>query len=146
MAERGEGCASGPVGPDLAGDAAMVRPARAPKRPELGHSAPPVTPDGRYLVVRGRLWRRANPALGDEARSRLVSELMAARREVGRALRAGDEGSRRAARSRVHAAKVSLGERGAPWWTDGAPDENRRLVASTRYARWYEGLAAGHSP
>jgi hypothetical protein len=26
----------------------------------------PVTPDGRYFVVRGRLWRMANPGL-DEA-------------------------------------------------------------------------------
>ena len=25
----------------------------------------PETPDGRYFVVRGRLWRRANPALGE---------------------------------------------------------------------------------
>lgn len=23
----------------------------------------PVTPDGRYFVVRGRLWRRSNPGL-----------------------------------------------------------------------------------
>jgi hypothetical protein len=42
----------------------------------------PVTPDGRYFVVRGRLWRLANPDLSSEARCALVSELMAARSAV----------------------------------------------------------------
>jgi hypothetical protein len=39
----------------------------------------PLTPDGRYFVVRGKLWRMANPNLSAEIRSALVSELMAAR-------------------------------------------------------------------
>lgn len=47
------------------------------------------TPDGRYIVVRGRLWRRTNPHLPEDERKRLVSELMAARRAVKEA--AGDE-------------------------------------------------------
>ncbi|WP_437561638.1 hypothetical protein [Sorangium sp. So ce542] len=105
-----------------------------------------MTPDGRYLIVRGRLWRRANPALPEETRRRLVSELMAARREVGRALRAGDAGPLRAARRRVNEAKIALGERGPPWWSDGAPDENRRLIASTSYARWYGALCGEEGP
>ena len=33
---------------------------------------PPVTPDGRYIVVRGRLWRRTNPNLPPEERQRLA--------------------------------------------------------------------------
>ncbi|WP_438009696.1 hypothetical protein WME89_14045 [Sorangium sp. So ce321] len=107
---------------------------------------PLVTPDGRYLIVRGRLWRRANPSLPEDTRKRLVAELMAARREVGRALRAGDERALRAARCRVNEAKIALGERGLPWWSDGAPDENRRLVASTGYARWYGELLRGDAP
>lgn len=100
-------------------------------------AAPPVTPDGRYLVVRGRLWRRSNPSLAPDVRERLVAELMDARRAVKGASRAGDEAALRAARARVHAAKVSLGERGPVWWDDGAPDMNRRLVANTPYADWY---------
>jgi hypothetical protein len=60
----------------------------------------PVTPDGRYFVVRGRLWRLSNPAL--------------------------DPGIKRA-----------LGERGPVWWTDGAPDWNRRLAKNTPYADWW---------
>ena len=41
---------------------------------------------------------------------------MSARRAVGAAKRAGDEVAERAARDRVHAAKVALGERGPKWW------------------------------
>lgn len=47
----------------------------------------PVTPDGRYFVVRGRLWRRSNPALDPANRERLVQQLMDARRAVKTALR-----------------------------------------------------------
>jgi hypothetical protein len=50
----------------------------------------PTTPDGRYFVVRGRLWRCTNPALDEATRAPLVSELMAARYAVGRAMRSGD--------------------------------------------------------
>ncbi|MFO0604918.1 MAG: hypothetical protein U0324_17180 [Polyangiales bacterium] len=99
--------------------------------------APLVTPDGRYLVVRGRLWRRGDPSLDAAERDRLVHALMDARRDVGRAKRAGDDGALRAARGRVHAAKVALGERGPVWWRDGAPDLTRRLAKNTPYAAWF---------
>lgn len=108
--------------------------------------SPPKTPDGRYIAVRGRLWRAADPSLPEERRARLVGDLMDARRAVaaaGRAERAGDPGAaeaRKAARARVDAAKVALGERGPVWWDDGAADCNRRMVASTAYAAWYAGL------
>jgi hypothetical protein len=100
----------------------------------------PVTPDGRYFVVRGRLWRRSNPALREEERERLVRKLMRARSGVGRACRAGDAEAERTARREVHQAKVALGERGPPWWEDGAPDYNQRPVRDTPYARWYREL------
>ena len=45
----------------------------------------PVTPDGRYFVVKGKLWRMSNPALGEQRRSLLVDELMIARRAVKKA-------------------------------------------------------------
>lgn len=96
----------------------------------------PVTPDGRYFVVRGRLWRCANPALSPSDRERLVKELMTARRAVGAAKRAGDGDALAAARAAVDAAKVALGERGPVWWSDGAPDYNRRLASNTPYAVW----------
>ncbi len=103
----------------------------------------PVTPDGRYFVVRGRLWRCSDPALPPDRRDALVRELMAARRAKGLAMRAGDAAAREAARARVDAAKVALGERGPPWWTDGAPDCNRAMAAGSPYAVWWAGLAGG---
>ncbi|MFP2932925.1 hypothetical protein ACLESO_48810 [Pyxidicoccus sp. 3LG] len=108
--------------------------------PRRSRAEPPTTPDGRYIVVDGRLWRRANPALGPRQRQLLVEVLMRARREVGRALRAGDAAAERKARERVHRAKVALGERGPPWWTDGAPDLNQHRVEGTPYAAWFVGL------
>jgi len=109
-------------------------------------SAPPVTPDGRYLVVRGRLWRRANPHLSEERRQALVTELMSARRAVRDALRAGDAAALQGARGRADAAKRALGERGPVWWTDGAPDLNRRMARNTPYAAWFAALPSVSSP
>ena len=83
----------------------------------------PVTPDGRYFVVRGRLWRMSDPAIDEGRREQLVRELMEARRKRDRAR-----------------AKRALGERGDPWWTDGAPDYNRRMARNTPYADWFAGL------
>ena len=102
----------------------------------------PVTPDGRYFVVRGRLWRRSDPSLTEDERRRLVNELMAARRDVGMAKRAEEPAAERAARGRVNAAKVALGERGPVWWDDGTPDLNRHMVPNTPYRDWFESLPA----
>lgn len=101
----------------------------------------PTTPDGRYFVVRGRLWRCSDPGLAPEAREEWVRRLMRARRDVGIARRAGDEGAEKDARARVHEAKVALGERGEVWWSDGAPDLNRRMARNTPYAEWFAALA-----
>lgn len=103
----------------------------------------PTTPDGRYLVVRGRLWRTSNPALDPETRERLVGELMAARRAVGVAKRRGDHEAEAAAHDAVDRAKVALGERGSVWWDDGAPDLNRHLARTGPYADWYANLTKG---
>ena len=100
----------------------------------------PVTPDGRYFVVRGRLWRCSDPSLPEDRRQSLVNELMAARRAVAAAKKSGDAAEMRAARSAVDAAKVVLGERGPVWWEDGAPDLNRRMAKNTPYADWFAGL------
>ncbi len=95
----------------------------------------PDTPDGRYFVVRGRLWRKSNPALAQDDRQRLVNDLMAARRAVRDAN--GNEDETVQARRRVDDAKVALGERGPVWWSDGTPDLNRHMVRNTPYADWY---------
>ncbi|MGV1873675.1 hypothetical protein [Agrobacterium rosae] len=96
----------------------------------------PDTPDGRYFVVKGRLWRRSNPALDELTRAALVKDLMAARRAVRDASAGSPE--MKEAREKVDAAKVALGERGPVWWDDGAPDFNRHLAKNTPYAAWLE--------
>lgn len=100
----------------------------------------PIAPDGRYFVVRGRLWRMSNPVLPAEERERLVRELMTARRKVGTTRRAADEDGEAAAHDAVDRAKCALGERGPVWWDDGAPDLNRHMARTTTYADWYSGF------
>jgi hypothetical protein len=85
------------------------------------------TDDGRYVVVDGRRWRTADPALPDDVRSRLLHHLGVARSGVRTAGRAGDEAAVAAARARVQLAKTGLGERGPAWWEQS--DDARR-------ARW----------
>ncbi|MEB0106574.1 hypothetical protein [Pseudomonas sp. MH9.3] len=102
----------------------------------------PSTPDGRYFVVNGTLWRCSNPSLPDDVRQQLVNQLMAARRAVKAANASGDPHELKAARATVHEAKVALGERGPVWWDDGAPDFNRHKVGNTPYAPWYASLNA----
>jgi hypothetical protein len=97
------------------------------------------TPDRRYIVVRGRLWRAANPNLPEETRARFVHELMQARREVKESLHKKDAMRVAAARASVNAAKIALGERGPVWWDDGT-EFDRHLVANTPYADWYSSL------
>lgn len=124
--------------PDPGHDRAGAEGAPAAKeRPD-----PPVTPDGRYLVVRGRLWRRTNPHLSAARRDQLVQTLMAARRAVRRALGQEDAEALAEARRQVHQAKVDLGERGPVWWRDGAPDLNRHMARNTPYADWFAAVEA----
>ena len=96
------------------------------------------TPDRRYFVVRGRLWRLSDPRLNPDIHACLVQELMAARRAVRDA---SDSKERIEARVRVDAAKKALGERGGVWWDDGAPDYNRRSAVNTPYAAWFNQIS-----
>lgn len=102
----------------------------------------PQTPDGRYFVVRGRLWRCTNPNMDAEQAQAWTRALMQARRAVRAALLANDASGLVVARANVHAAKCALGERGPAWWTDNAPDYNRNMVRNTPYNVWYEGVLA----
>ncbi|BBG00501.1 MULTISPECIES: hypothetical protein [Pseudonocardia] len=97
----------------------------------MGGSEPERTPDGRYVVVRGRRWRAADPMLPDDVRAELQQHLGTARAEVGAGKRTGDEDRVAAARERVGAAKHGLGERGTPWW---------ELAEAARRARWEDAL------
>jgi len=86
-----------------------------------------------HRVIRGRRWRVSDPALDDEVRQHLVDELMDARRAVKSALGTDDASAEQHARSRVHDAKVALGERGPQWWAPIADDDaQQRLDAFVR--------------
>ncbi len=95
-------------------------------------------------MVRGRLWRASNPHLDEAERTAAVADLMRGRSAVRAALRSDDVEALAAARAAVDAAKRRLGERGPVWWTDGAPDLNRKMARNTPYAAWWaevEGAA-----
>lgn len=81
--------------------------------------------EDRWVVIDGRRWRATDPLVPEDVAAMLRRELMAARRAVGAALKAEDPVAERAARDRVQAAKVALGERGTPWW-EQTDDERRR--------------------
>jgi hypothetical protein len=83
------------------------------------------TDDERYLVVDGRRWRTADPALPDDVRVRLLHHLGVARSGVRAGGRVGDETAVASARARVQLAKTGLGERGPAWWDQD--DEARRV-------------------
>lgn len=102
------------------------------------------TPDGRYFVVQGRLWRASNPNLPPDVRAILVNDLMRARRAVKESIASCDATRLATARASVNAAKISLGERGAVWWDDGATFD-RHLVKNTPYADWYLKLQKSDS-
>ena len=92
-----------------------------------------VTPDGRYIVVRGRLWRATNPSLPEEEKQKLVDALMNARRGVKEAK--GAKAAVADARRRVNEAKIALGERGPVWWDDGAERPGNRTDFHANYSR-----------
>lgn len=84
--------------------------------------------DDRYLVIKGRRWRRSDPSLPDSFRIELVAQLMAGRRAVKAA---EDDETERVARRTVDDAKVALGERGTPWWEEPSPADQRARIAAT---------------
>jgi hypothetical protein len=90
---------------------------------------PPLTEDGHFVVISGRRWRATDPAIPEDVAAQLRRALMAARRDVGSALRKGVDPA--PARARVQLAKVALGERGVPWW-EQTPEQRRQ--------RWEQGL------
>jgi hypothetical protein len=91
------------------------------------------TDDGRFILVDGRRWRTADPALPDDVRERLLHHLGVGRSGVRAARRAGDDDAVAAARAGVQLAKTGLGERGPAWW-DQDDDERRD--------RWESALRA----
>lgn len=88
-------------------------------------------------MVRGRLWRMANPKLEEDEKNQLIRRLMTARRAVRAAKVISDRDAEVSAHHVVDEAKRALGERGEVWWTDGAPDLNRHMAKNSPYLAWY---------
>lgn len=99
----------------------------------------PQTPDGRYFVASGKLWRCSDPRLTPAGKKALTKNLMDARRKVKEVQ--NNEARLKAARRQVNAAKEALGERGPVWWDDGAPDETMKSPQESSYAEWWAGLS-----
>lgn len=86
----------------------------------------PTTPDGRYFVVRGRLWRTSNPELSADQREVLVKQLMDARR----ALRtAGSQAERHVCVRRLMPPNVDLANVG---WSGGPTALPISIASSSR--------------
>jgi hypothetical protein len=84
----------------------------------------------RYIVIDGRRWRRSNPCIPETLRQELVNELMRARRQL---VAPTSKAVKQQAREAVHDAKVALGERGEPWWTDPTDEgDTERITAALR--------------
>jgi hypothetical protein len=82
--------------------------------------------DDRWLVVRGRRWRRQDPDLPDDVAERLRSHLGRGRSATRVARDTGDAEAERVARRRTDLAKHGLGERGTPWWEQDAGERRQR--------------------
>jgi len=84
----------------------------------------------RYLVVKGRRWRREDPALPADVAARLRSHLGRGRSAVRVARRNEDDPAPH--RRRVDLAKHGLGERGTPWWEQSAAEREQRWESALR--------------
>jgi hypothetical protein len=93
----------------------------------------PVTPDGRYFIVKGRRWRLADPNVAESEKSALEFELKRIWRVVRTAKRNVDTEAGTAAHRDVDDAKYALGERGPVCLTSGDADLDRHLVKNTSY-------------
>ena len=84
----------------------------------------------RWLIVKGRRWRRTDPVLESGVVEELKSCLGAARNAVKHAKKRGDEDDLAEARRKVNLAKHGLGERGEYWWEMSVDDRRRRAEAA----------------
>lgn len=91
--------------------------------------------DERWLIVKGRRWRRTDPTLEPSVIEELKSHLGAARNAVKQAKRRGAENDLAEARRRVDVAKHGLGERGEYWWEMSVEDRRQRAETALNELR-----------
>ena len=95
------------------------------------------TDDGRYVVVDGRRWRTADPALPDDVRARLLHHLGVARSGVRTAGRAGDEPRSPPRAPGCSWRRPAWGSGATAWWEQSDDDARR-----TRWEAALRDLAA----
>lgn len=86
----------------------------------------------RWLVIKGRRWRRTDPALPEELVAALKSHLGRGRSGVGAGKKTDDQERVTSSRRRVGLAKTGLGERGPYWWE--LPEPQRIAAAEQALA------------
>lgn len=101
-----------------------------------------VPDEERWLVIRGRRWRRTDPSLPADVVEALTSHLGKGRSGVRAGKKAGDDERVAASRRRVGLAKAGLGERGPCWWDE---PETARLARARDALRELEALDE-HAP
>jgi hypothetical protein len=126
---------SAPESAESAPGSAKGAPESDMSAPESDKSAP--ESDERWLVIKGRRWRRTDPSLPEDVVAQLKSRLGKARSAVRIAKNADDADALAAARYRANLAKNGLGERGPYWWDEPEAD---RLGRATDALREFDDL------
>ncbi|PPH16287.1 MULTISPECIES: biopolymer transporter Tol [unclassified Rathayibacter] len=88
--------------------------------------------DERWLVVKGRRWRRTDPSLPEDVVAGLTSHLGRGRSGVRSARLHEDAEAEALARRRIGLAKHGLGERGPAWWDEPEADRLERAREALR--------------
>ncbi|WP_210604232.1 biopolymer transporter Tol [Brevibacterium oceani] len=91
--------------------------------------------DDKWLVVKGRRWRRTDPELESTVVEELKSHLGKARNAVRTTKKNGTEEELKQARHRVDIAKHGLGERGDYWWEMTLDNRRKRAEEALRELR-----------
>jgi hypothetical protein len=121
---------------------ATVLERRPPPAPHHGLTVQyPVTPDGRYFVVRGLPVLTTDPTLpADEARPAHPGVDDRPARGRGARARGGNPEETRQARAAVRRGQAGAGERGPVCGATAQPTTTGRMAKNTPYAQWYAAL------
>lgn len=93
------------------------------------------TPDGHYIIVKGRKWRATDPAI-PEAEFEELKHFLALGRSGSRKSKTKSEDDIKAAREYTGLAKLGLGERGQPvWWEDSTEGRQKRWTEALEQLR-----------
>lgn len=95
----------------------------------------PPTDDDKWLLIKGRRWRRTDPELSADVVEELKHHLGAARNGVRAAKKSGSADDLQDARRRVNVAKHGLGERGDYWWEMTVVERRERAEEALKELR-----------